>query len=515
MSGSRISRGAGTGGRRRAVAGAAAAALVLWLALGAARPSRAHDASRHPRLVRLPLVSIGRGTEGPAIPSGFLGVSMEIDSLLAAAGSTGPVDPVLAGLIQNLAPGQRPVLRLGGQSTDWTWAPAPGAQRPSGAHYSLTPIWFQRAQGLAQLTNARLILGVNLRLGSRLAAAEANALVRGIGRRWILAFEPGNEPELYRAANGRQLFAPGLGNASANQGFQAFLHTFSGVAGAMPASVAGPSVGSDKWLLILRSFLRRERRVGLATVHRYPLKHCTPTAKTSVPELLSDASSHGLAQSLGPYVRVAAAAGRGLRIDEMNSVSCGGQAGVSNTFASALWALDAMFEMARAGVAGVNFHNRPGFLNQLFELRHSGAAWSATVHPEYYGLLSFALAAPAGSRLLRVSVPPTLRLHVWATRSTTGALHAVLINDASRARSLQLRMPGLGTGSLIALRAPGPSATAGTTLGGQSFGSATTSGQLAGPRQSLSTTPRHNVVRLTVPPWSAVIMTTPTGTAPG
>jgi hypothetical protein len=211
---------------------------------------------------------------------------------------------------------------------------------------------------------------------------------------------------------------------------------------------------------------------------------------------------------------VTANAGRRLRVDEMNSVSCGGQAGVSNTFASALWSLDALFEMARVGVAGVNFHNRPGALNQLFAPERSRGGWAAAVHPEYYGLLSFALAAPAGSRLLRASLPPAPGLHVWATRSPAGIVHVVLINDASRSRALQVKMPGLRTVSLIALRAHGLSATAGITLGGQSFGPMTTTGQLTGPTRFLATNPSHNSLRTAVPASSAIIMTIPAATSP-
>ena len=104
-------------------------------------------------------------------------------------------------------------------------------------------------------------------------------------------------------------------------------------------------------------------------------------------------------------MKAAHANGRALRVDEFNSVSCGGEAGVSDTFASALWALNALFEMVRVGVDGVNVHTRPLSLSQLFNLSRTGSVWRAAIRPEYYGLLAFAMAAPAGSRLLRVVQP--------------------------------------------------------------------------------------------------------------
>ena len=108
-----------------------------------------------------------------------------------------------------------------------------------------------------------------------------------------------------------------------------------------------------------------------------------------------------------------------LRIDEMNSVSCGGAPGVSNAFVSALWVLDAVFQMARVGVDGVNIHTYPKAPYELFRFTHENGKWSGFVAPEYYGLLMFAQAAPAGARLLKTS--GTLgNVRAWATRATDG-----------------------------------------------------------------------------------------------
>jgi hypothetical protein len=57
----------------------------------------------------------------------------------------------------------------------------------------------------------------------------------------------------------------------------------------------------------------------------------------------------GLANSVARYVGTAHSHSVPLRIDEMNAISCGGVRGVSYPFASALWAVDALFEMARVG----------------------------------------------------------------------------------------------------------------------------------------------------------------------
>ena len=123
----------------------------------------------------------------------------------------------------------------------------------------------------------------------------------------------------------------------------------------------------------------------------------------SLPHLMATAATTGLADSFRRDVAAAHAHRLPLRVDEINSVSCGADRAVSHTFASSLWAVDAMFELARVGVDGVNVHTFPGAGYELFRIARHGGRWSAAVAPEYYGLILFARAAPPGSRLLRVS----------------------------------------------------------------------------------------------------------------
>ena len=80
----------------------------------------------------------------------------------------------------------------------------------------------------------------------------------------------------------------------------------------------------------------------------------------------------------------------------MNSASCSGKQGVSDTFASALWVLDTLFNLAAVGVDGVNVHSLPGAAYELFTFQHTSSGWQAFVHPEYYGMLMFAQAFPPG-----------------------------------------------------------------------------------------------------------------------
>ena len=149
----------------------------------------------------------------------------------------------------------------------------------------------------------------------------------------------------------------------------------------------------------------------------------------TIDQLLANSASAGLADSVARYAGIAHAHHVPLRIDEMNAVSCGGVRGVSDTFASALWALDTLFEFSRVGVDGVNFHTVPNTINELISAEDSGGRWHSLVHPQYYGMMMFAQATPPGSRLLGVSGANRGSLHVWATRATNGQVHVVMIDD--------------------------------------------------------------------------------------
>jgi hypothetical protein len=391
-------------------------------------------------------------------------------------------------LIQNLAPGQQPVLRIGGDSADHTWWPVRGQAQPRGASYPLSSDWLAVARALAAALGAKLVLGVNLAAGDpAVAAAEAAALRKGIGSRYIEAFEVGNEPDLYgrdpwyRAPDGKVSFA-----RPRTYSFQAFLDDFSRWRQTLAGlPLAGPAFAWLPWMNDLGQFIGSEPGVRLVTFHRYPLRRCNQSASSplfgSIPNLMSSFSSSGLAAPLARYAAVAHTRGLGFRIDELNSVSCHGKPGVSDAFASALWALDTLFNFAKAGVDGVNIHTFPGASYQLFNFQKTGVGWTASVKPEYYGLEMFAQAAPPGARLLQIT-GSTGPVRPWATVSPDGTERVVLINsDAQAAHTVLVRLAGIaGAATLERLTAPGAGATRDVSLGGQSYGPETTTGELTG-----------------------------------
>jgi hypothetical protein len=465
------------------------------------------------------------------IPRGFLGLAFEYGQIptWVPAGTTQP-DPVLLQLIRNLNPNARPMIRIGGLSTDRSWWPAPGMAKPAGVTYTLGPSWAGSMTALARALNAEVVLGVNLEADStRIARTEADALLQRIPRRYIEALDIGNEPPLYKSVpwyrvvggsvipwyedRGTPVFSRSL-----RWGPSAFAADYAKILGALPrVPILGPDTQQPSFLAAYERFLSPHSRVRIVASHGYGRNNCVtnPAAAPypTVPHLLTDYALHDLLGQLQPYVALAHRNGATFRIDEMGSVTCNGRWGVSNTMASALWAVGALASVARDGVDGVNLHSFPGLSNALFDFSDTGRGWTGAVHPIYYGALLFAHAAPAGSRLLRVTLHGPATLHAWATASTGITRRVLLVNDSSAVGAtvtVTVRPPpgthAARTGQLERLSAASASATGGLTIGARTFGPLTTTGRLQPPVPD-PVTLRGGTYRVTLRQASAAVLT--------
>jgi hypothetical protein len=422
---------------------------------------------------------------------------------------------VLVQLIKDLAPDQTPSIRIGGNSTDQSMWPAPGVQSNPGINYTLDRSWLATTRALAVDTGAQLIMGLNLKLDSAAeVAAESHAFETGIGRKHIEAFEIGNEPELYSITPWYGLAGQPVFPRPTTYNFDAFAQDVFGLDRQLNGEpLAGPATGNFWWLIHLKDLFTAEPDLKVVTYHRYPLIKCftkpgDPNYPT-IPNLLNPDSARQLAPGIQPYVALAHGHDAEFRIDELNSVACRGQDGVSNTFASSLWVLDTLFSLARSGVDGVNIHTLPDTAYELFTFRWARGRWQGNVRPEYYGLLMFTQAAPPGSRLLNVAAPSNPDLRVRATVTPTGLVHVVLINDSLTApHVLTMSSPiDAQTAVLERLSAASASATGGVTLGGQTFGGETTTGALTGKFRDVQLKPVHGRYVVTMPPASAAMLT--------
>jgi hypothetical protein len=450
-------------------------------------------------------VTVGAPLAAPPVPSGFVGLSIEY----SAVPVYGRAATVFGQLIRNLTPGQTPILRIGGDSTDHAWFPIPHYSNP-GLWNWLNPIWMSLARAIVADSGARLALGLNMEVNNlKVTLAEANGLLKGLGRSAIAAFEVGNEPNLYAAFpwyafNNKAVYARSPSSWSLGAWIQQ-LHATVPKLPKLP--LWGPATGGTPWMNSLPQLAAA--MPGLATVsyHGYPtscyVSHNSPQSDT-LGNLLAPSSSTGLVAQMSPYIAFAHRHRLGFRIDEINTVACAGKLGTPN-IGAAIWALEAGFAFLRGGVSGVNLHMFPKAAYRLFTIANEGGSWLASAEPEYYGWMMLGQAAPAGARLLSAATSGDPHVKAYAT-AANGTTRVVLVNDdPSGAATVSLSAPGSSVAQLESLRAPSLTATSGITYGGMTITNSAT-GQLAGTPQVQALT-GHGLFSVRLPAASATLVT--------
>jgi hypothetical protein len=320
--------------------------LTAAMAVGAALAGCGAGAARRPApTVPVPpgAVALMLGATGRAVPRGFLGLSVEFQAIRAYTGDDPrAINPVFEALVRALSPGQAPVLRIGGDSTDVSWVPAAGVTPPRFVGYRLTDGWLATTAALAHDLGARMTLGLNLAADEpALDAAEARAYLHWFGRRSIAALEIGNEPNLYARIQEFKLPDGQLVTARPRRFDPAlYARELTAVRAALPRtdpawSFSGPALAASEdpdaagaWTTRMGALLRAAPAQRTLTVHRYPLLKCfTHPGQLQYPtidHLLSAYSTSRLAAGVRPWVAVARAHGETVRVDELNSVACKG-----------------------------------------------------------------------------------------------------------------------------------------------------------------------------------------------
>ena len=138
-------------------------------------------------------------------------------------------------------------------------------------------------------------------------------------------------------------------------------------------------------------------------------------------------------------IAMAAARGAGLpyRMSEGNSCWNGGQPGVSDTLASALWVADMMLDFAQGGCSGVNLH---GGGNGFYTPIAGSVAAGFVPRPEYWGMrLASAL---VGSTLVESALTCSDNwVRAYAAREGAG-LMVLAINKTDQAVSVRITFAG-------------------------------------------------------------------------
>ncbi len=483
-------------------------ALALVCAAATAGPGNARPLPRSANRI----VSVGARIDGVQriVPDSYLGFSLEWTELPAFESDT----PAFARLLGQLSvAGQRVPLRVGGETADNTYWAQPKPKLPQNP-YVVHGDYFTQLGELARATPLSLLFDLNLAARSpRMAQALSREVRQTVPSSSVTGFEIGNEPDLYIIG----LVGPRFIKRGADSPFQWALHygpaayasDFGRYVSALQTvwprvRYAGPSQASGR-----TDFARRTLKTGklsMLTVHRYQFNACpgpTGPAYPSQSKYLSVAASRTFAARSEPLVTIAHRAGLPVRVTEFGSAICGGRAGLTNTYATALWAADTIFNLMAQGIDGINVHLRESYPNSALNASSAGIA----VNPLYYGMLLVTKTLGSGAQLMRVTTTPAnAGVAVFAVRDRGGATRVLLLNESRHDVSTKLSLGTLGDGTIERLTASAPGATTNVQFAGQSLDS---TGNWTGTRQVEPASDAHGTFAVSIPRYSAALLTVP------
>jgi hypothetical protein len=419
------------------------------------------------------------------INSHYVGLSFESGTL-----NSGKFDNIgdLAQILRNLGSG---VMRFGGNSVDQA---------------SFTGATAGTLAGLARLADTSgwtVLYSENLGTfgpnTSRAVRADARNVSAALGSH-LAAIACGNEPDAFRHN----------GIRSSSHAESEYLTKSANCLVAVRARapdvmLAGPDTAGTSWL---PEYAARDAvKAGWLDQHYYALG-CKTEGRS--PGQLADTllSPAQVASEVAMFSESAAAANAAhaqLHISETNSACGGGLVGLSDTYASALWAVDYMLTGAEHGVDGMNFHGGLDASCQRYTpLCQVGANEYAT-QPIYYGMLFTHLFGSGHLLPVAVSTSSSVgNVAAFALRTLSGGLRLIVENLSPYQTSAALRVGG-HPGSATVLRLTGPSllATSGVRIQGAAVAAdgSFTPGTLDSVQCSSGNCP------VTIAPYSAMLVT--------
>lgn len=317
-------------------------------------------------------ITLNPSMPGKKIPKDFAGLSFEKSNL-----NKGTFTPHKDTLIRFFNTLGLQSMRIGANSADKDTF---GINATS-THFTQAEI--DSLFGFIQQTGCKVVYGLNFggNFNPSLAATEANYVMQHYNP-FLWGLEVGNEPDLYHS-NG---FRPPTYNYAAYK--NQFNQYFDTIRYYNPASVfTGPAPAWNFTNYTLPFCRTTHGQVAMITQHYYVGPANAAPIRQQIDTLLSSHKRNALISEAHSIVQCADSAGVPFRMAECNSFYGGGQYGVSNALASAVWGLDYMYTLASLGCAGVNFHGGMGGAYTAIAKKNN----MYTARPLYYGILAFQL----------------------------------------------------------------------------------------------------------------------------
>jgi len=408
-------------------------------------------------------LTLGAQANGPTIPADYVGLSYEAAQFANPAFFSAS-NKALVALFRELSPNG--VLRIGGGSSEYTTYSDKNPQGPppfetfgpdtskTVKHGTVTTaLALRNLRGFLDATGWKCIWGLNLGQGSKEnAAAEAAAVQRILGARLIL-LQIGNEPDSFRSHFRPATWNPADFLREWNEFHDAIAATAPGV------KFAGPDISNKlDYLTAFAAEAPKHPDVVMLTGHYYAMGPAGRPEATIAQLMEPDPSTTTMHADRFHVVQEAAkTAGLPFRMSEGNSCWNGGQPGVSDTLASALWCADIMLRFAQLGWIGVNWH---GGGNGHYSPIVGSPSTGFSRRPEYFGIMFAQMLT--GATFVPVTLTGTSRFVTAYGFERKGMRQVALFNKELTPVTLTLPAPVKPRATL--LTGPALDAKEGTTL---------------------------------------------------
>ena len=284
-------------------------------------------------------VRLALETHQPAVkmPADFLGLSFEMQRVLADTNGNYFFSPTNRALIATFRTLGIKNLRVGGNTADRPTVPTPS--RADVDHLF----------AFAKEADVKVIYTLRLNHGDIESVVKMADYISRHYKKQLDSFAIGNEPNVF----------------STNYEFyisewKRYAAAITGPTNVPDAMFCGPGVspGHEKWSARFAADLAGDRHVAFISQHDYPGGDArkVTNAVAACDRILAPEMDEHYAKFTANFLPAVHSNGFTCRFEEANSFYDGGALDVSDTFASALWALNFQWWLAAHGVSGINFH---------------------------------------------------------------------------------------------------------------------------------------------------------------
>ena len=352
---------------------------------------------------------------GPEIPADFVGLSFEMQRVLADTNGWHFFNAENKNLVATFKTLGIKSLRVGGNTADRPTLPVP------------TESDVDHLFAFARAAELKVIYTLRLNQGELAAAVKmANYIARKYPKQ-LDCFAIGNEPNVF------------------STNFDVYIAEWKRCAAAITApsnsptaKFCGPSVspGHEKWSARFANNLAASGLLKFISQHDYPggdARKFATNAPAAREKILSPAMHANYAKFAQNFVPTVLSNGLAFRLEEVNSFYDGGVADASDTFASALWALDYQWWWAMHGLSGINFHtgDKVAARDENKPCRYA-TFWTTTngfnIHPIGYAEKLFSLGSQGRRLPVRLTNTNQFNVSAYAVKADNRTILVTLIN---------------------------------------------------------------------------------------